>query len=379
MVKILFIHSQLVCGGAEQALFDLLSLMDKTKFEITVMVQFEGGVWEDKFRKAGFEVISPWSGQKQSMNPLVKIGNLCKRKRIEHALKNAGEGLLGVCQHKQFDIIVSYGLWFMQQMCFWGNAKTVKYIHGNIATNPQFCENILATLNLVKQFDRIICVSEMAKQSFEQITGITKGVTLHFNPLNSVHVSRMAEQEVLLPGGGPIVCAVGRLAKEKGYDRLIRIHKNLVDDGYIHKLMIVGDGPEKEKLLEVIEEVAAGDSVILVGYQSNPYPYMKHSKFLVCSSYTEGLPVIAMEALSLGIPIVSSAPSVGEAFGNELCGIITDVSDESLEAGIRKMLTDDEFYIKAKAGAEKRSAFFDGKRMVREIEEEFIALANSAD
>ena len=42
MIKILFIHSQLVCGGAEQALFDLVTQMDKTKYKITVLVQFEG-------------------------------------------------------------------------------------------------------------------------------------------------------------------------------------------------------------------------------------------------------------------------------------------------------------------------------------------------
>ncbi|MBP3925781.1 MAG: glycosyltransferase, partial [Clostridium sp.] len=116
------------------------------------------------------------------------------------------------------------------------------------------------------------------------------------------------------------------------------------------------------------------DSVILAGYQSNPYPYMKQSKFVVSSSFIEGLPVISMEALSLGVPMVSAVPSIGEVFGDEMCGLITENDNESLMEGIRRMLTDNALYAKAKAGAEKRSAFFDGKRMVKEIEDMFLEM-----
>ena len=104
---------------------------------------------------------------------------------------------------------------------------------------------------------------------------------------------------------------------------------------------------------------------------------MARSRFLASSSLTEGLPVIAMEALSLGIPIVSTVPSVGEAFGEECCGLITENSVTALEEGIRKMLTDDVFFGKLKAGAERRSAYFDGKRMIREIEEMFVSLVEA--
>ena len=78
------------------------------------------------------------------------------------------------------------------------------------------------------------------------------------------------------------------------------------------------------------------------------------------------------------IPVVSSAPSVGELFGTEVCGIVTDSDDESLKAGIRQMFTDEAFYQQAKSGAQKRSSFFDGKRMVRKIEDEFITLVNQS-
>ncbi|MEO2261823.1 glycosyltransferase [Dorea sp. YH-dor228] len=374
MIKILFIHSQLVCGGAEQALFDLVTQMDKTKYKITVLVQFEGGVWEQRFRDAGIDIHSPWSFQKQSQNPFVKLHNLYKRIRVKKAMDHNGEDLLTICLNENFDIIVSYGLWFMQQMCFAGEAKTVKFIHGDMETDPKFCKNIMETLPLIQRFDRIICVSERARKSFCEITGITNNVSVHFNPLNSNNIRIRSYDKVLLPNDLPLICAVGRLVEEKGFARLICIHKRLVEDGVSHRLIIVGDGREKERLTSLIQEIHAEDSVIMVGYQRNPYPYIAHSKFLICSSYTEGMGIVAMEALLLGIPVVSSAPSVGELFGEEFCGIITGRDDQSLEEGIRCMLENPAIYEKAKLGAERRGSFFDGQRMTREIEEEFFKL-----
>lgn len=373
MIKILFIHSKLVCGGAEQALFDLVSLLDKSKFEITVMVQYDGGIWEQKFRDAGIRVVSIWDGQKSSHNPLTKLQNLHKRKLITKALERDGEGLLKACRHDNFDIIVSYSGSTLQKMCFSENAKTVKYIHGDMESNPKFCDNIVTTLDLVSRFDRIICVSETARHSFEEITGITEGVSAHFNPLNSDNVRALAQEKAPIPDDLPVICAVGRLSEEKGFDRLIRIHKKIWNAGMLHRLVIVGDGPERIRLEETIQELQAEDSVILAGYTSNPYPYIRQSQFLVCSSYTEGLPVVAMEALSLGIPVVSAVPSIGELFGDILCGLVTENDDESLATGIRRMLEPD-YYAQAKVGAVRRSAFFDGRKMVREVEREFEEL-----
>lgn len=376
MIKILFIHSQLVCGGAEQALFDLVTLMDRTKFDITVLVQFEGGVWEQKFRDAGIHVVSPWSCQRLSRNPLVKIDNLLKRKRIAKAMERDGEGMVEVCLSQNFDIIVSYGVWFMWRMGFSGSAKTVKFIHGDLATNPKYCENILGSIELLRRFDRIICVSETARLSLESRTGITEGVCTHFNPMNSDNVRRLAQQEVSIPNDMPVICGVGRLAKEKGFDRLIRIHKKLWDEGTFHRLVLVGDGPEMEALRGLVRELRAEDSVVLTGYASNPYPYMRKSKLLVCPSYTEGLGLVAMEAIFLGTPVVSSAPSVEELFGGEVCGLVTENDDGSLEDGIRRMLTDQALYQQARDGARRRSEFFDGRNMAREVETEFLALVD---
>ena len=376
-IKVVFVHYKLVCGGAEQALFDLIQLLDKEKFEVTVFAQCPGGDRDQKFVDAGIRVIYDYSCRQPTWNPVRKAGNIVKKLKTAAAYKREGEGLLDVILAESPDIVVSYSAWCHDLIAFARNAKSVKYIHGDPGTNPVYQEEARSKGAVLNRFDRIVCVSQAAWDSFREISGITEGVELHYNPIDSGSVRAKAEEKVDLPKDVPLVCAVGRLSAEKGFERLIVIHKRLLDEGIDHKLVIVGDGPDRDFLRRLVDALEVRDSVILAGYQSNPYPYMKQSKFLVSSSFTEGLPVISMEALCLGIPMVSAVPSIGETFGDEMCGIVAENNDNcSLEAGIRKMLTDEAFYTKAKEGALRRSSFFDGKRMVKEVEDMFMQLVN---
>ena len=373
-IKVVFVHYELVCGGAEQALFDLINLMDKDKFDVTVFVQRPGGVWEPKFKNAGIPVIYDYSCRKATFNPITKAGNIMKKLKTEQAYKRDGEGLLDVILETEADIVVSYSAWGYDHIAFTQNGKSVKFIHGDPGTNPVYRDEAIQKKDLLSRFDRIVCVSTSAWKAFRELSGLTEGVQLHYNPINSENVRRLAEEPVELPAGEPIICAVGRLSAEKAFERLIIIHKNLMEEGIRHKLLIVGDGADREYLQRLVRATGSEDSVILAGYQSNPYPYMKQSRFLVNCSYTEGLPVIAMEALTLGVPIVAPIPSIGEIFGNETCGIITENTNADLQTAIRRMLTDEEFYAQTKAGAENRRAFFDGRRMAKELEDMFLEL-----
>lgn len=373
-IKVTFVNHRLVWGGAERALFDLIRLLDPEKFDVTLFVQSDRGTWDQKFRDAGIRVVYDWSCRQATFNPVKKLGNIRKKLRTEQCYKNGGRGLLDVCCPGA-DIVISYSVWDHEELVFANGAKTVKYYHGDCGTNPIYREEALKTGDMLKRFDRIVCVSGAACRSFKEVTGLSEGVRMLYNPMDSDTVKALAEEPVEIPEDVPVICAVGRLSPEKGFDRLVYIHRDLLRQGIRHKLLIVGDGPDREHMENTIRATKTEDTVILAGFRENPYPYMKKARFLVNSSYTEGLPVIAMEALCLGTPIVAAVPSVGEAFGEEVCGLITENDNDSLEAGIRKMLTDEAFYAKAKAGAEKRGVFFDGKRMVREVEEMLLSLA----
>lgn len=377
-IHILFVQHKLVCGGAEQALFDLIGLLDKTRFEAKIFVQNPGGEWEQKFRDAGIELIYDYSCRQPTWNPIKKLSNLSKKNRTRKAYDAGGEGLLDVCLPNWADIVVSYNVWYHEEMVFARNAKTVKYVHGDPGTNPDYRNEAENHRELLRRFDRIVCVSNSAWNAFRQLSGLTQGVELHYNPMNSENVRRLAEAEADLPGSDlPYICAVGRLSTEKAFERLIVIHKRLLERGIAHRLVIVGDGPDGDFLRRLIRAMGLEETVIMAGYQPNPYPYMKHSRFLVSSSYTEGLPVIAMEALCLGVPMVTPIDSVGEVFGGETCGLITENTNPALEDAIARMLTDEEFYRQTVQGAKNRSAYFDGTRMIQEVEAMFEELART--
>lgn len=368
MKKLLFIHVKLVCGGAENALFNLLNLLDRSKYDISVFVLQDGGEWEQKFKDAGIRVIHSYD----RLLPGRRIRNFVLRKRIDYTRKHFGKGLIHLATGEKYDLVVDYhSIAYFKQICRNVPGKKIKYIHGDVATNQPLRGFIDAISGELNGYDRLICVSEAAKAALAERTGLGELCQVCYNPIDSRQiVDKAAEQVCDLPKM-KYICAVGRLSPEKGFSRLIRIHKVLYDQGLEHSLVIVGDGPEREVLDTLVAELDCQDSVVLTGYRSNPYPYMKNSLCTVCSSFTEGLPVIAMESLCLGIPIVSAYPSVGELFGNECCGIITENDDDSLEEGIRKMLSDPEFYRRAKAGAEKRSAAFSADNMIKQVEQIF--------
>lgn len=372
-IKIVFIVDSLVCGGAEQALYDLALLLDKEKFTVTVFSQKPGAEWDQKFLNAGIHLIYDYSCRKATLNPMIKARNIYRKLRIQSCYRHGGENLMDVCCPGA-DIVVSYSMWDHVKCGFLRGAKSAKFIHGNTQTNPAFHDLILRDRDLLPRYDRIVCVSQASYEAFMETTGRKTGVEMHFNPINSDSVRRLSQERAALPEGEPIVCAVGRLSPEKGFERLIVIHKRLIEEGIRHKLVLVGDGPDRDYIRRTIQAMDAQDSVILAGYQANPYPYIAGSRFLVNPSFTEGLPVVAMEALCLGIPVVSAVPSAGEAFGGEDCGVITENDNESLRSGMRKMLTDEAFYAEKKAGAERRSHFFSGRRMAKELEEMFLQM-----
>lgn len=377
-IKICFLHQNLVCGGADKALLDLVTLMDKDLFDITVFAIQGGGEWEPRFMNLGIRVINPYSNLSLSTkNPFTNVFNLFKIRKIEKLKECGGDGLLDYCCKDKFDVIVSYHI---NNYCRFApfvkyKAKTVKFIHGDAVTNDYFREKVLQLKAYVNRFDRIVCVSEAAKKSFEIVAERTEGVVTAYNPIVGSEIIEKSNTPTLTPDE-KYVCAVGRFEREKGFPRLVRIHKRLLDAGLYHKLVIIGEGYEREAIEKAIEETGTNDSVILTGYCDNPYPYMKNAYFMVCSSYTEGLPVVSAESLSLGVPMVSSYPTVGEIFGDEPCGVITENDDNSLYEGMYKMLSDKDFYDNTKAAAKRRSEFFTGRQMVEKVENVFQNLCN---
>lgn len=374
MIKVLFITDKLVFGGVESALYDLIRLMDKSKFDITVFTLNTGGDWENKFVNSGIKVINSYSNLRPSKSLYGKAKNYITHKRIQKSLNNNYLGLLDIVTKSKYDILVLYNSNLVVEPISFSHVaqKRVRWIHCNVDNNGFFRDILLDSKENLFVYDKFICVSNSVREAFVNSFGFDEKTVTCYNPIDYKSIIKRAAEDVGIDLSFDYICTVGRLATEKGYLRLTRIMKDIIDLGINIKLIIVGEGYERKNIEVLIDETHMQDYVLLAGYQENPYPFIKNSLFTVCSSFTEGMPVTSMESLCLGVPVVSAYGPVKELFGNEECGVITENDDTSLRDGIIKMLTDTQFYDKTLKASKRRSQYFSSHSSVREIEKQLI-------
>lgn len=129
--------------------------------------------------------------------------------------------------------------------------------------------------------------------------------------------------------------SVGRLVWEKGYSRLIRAHKLLLDEGYYHRLIILGDGYEKEELNLLIKNLKVSDTCHIIGPVENPYSWINASDVFVSSSITEGLPLVIMESMVLNKPIIATKVSGAIDLLNEDIAMLVENNLDSIYEGLK--------------------------------------------
>jgi glycosyltransferase involved in cell wall biosynthesis len=138
----------------------------------------------------------------------------------------------------------------------------------------------------------------------------------------------------------PIVVSVGRLTKQKNYHCLIRAI-SILNNEISCNLIILGEGEERSSLEKLIDDLHLTDKVALPGFVDNPYSYMKHASVFALSSNFEGLPTVLIEALALGVPIVSTDCPSGprEILKHGVLGYLVDVDNpEALAKALKDAL-----------------------------------------
>ncbi|WP_331775630.1 glycosyltransferase [Sulfurospirillum sp. 1612] len=131
-----------------------------------------------------------------------------------------------------------------------------------------------------------------------------KFITTIYNPfdINGI-IEKASEFNPLVPKE-PYIVHIGRfLIEHKRQDLLLEAyqHANIKE-----KLVIIGKGQDKSKILNIIQKLHLENKVIMLDFQKNPYPFIKNAEAFVLSSDYEGLPTVLIEALILQTPIVST-------------------------------------------------------------------------
>lgn len=169
---------------------------------------------------------------------------------------------------------------------------------------------------------------------------------------------------------------MGKLEQVKGFDRLLRIHGRLRREGYPVHTYLLGEGSLESELKKLARDEGAADSVIFLGYQTNPYKYVSKCDLFICSSHSEGFSTAATEALIVGTPVVTTRVSgMEEMLGadNEW-GIVTDNDEQALYEGIKKLLDNPQLLKHYKNQAALRGRDFSTEETVRAVEEMLLNL-----
>ena len=200
-----------------------------------------------------------------------------------------------------------------------------------------------------------------------------KNIYVINHPFNIDEIKELSKERLNGIEFNNYILAAGRLTKQKGFDLLIQAYK-LICDNIKENLIIIGEGEEKEYLKNLIKEYALENRVKLLGYQKNPFKYMKNANVFILSSLWESFALVIVEAMACGVPVISTdCPSgPGEIISNNLNGILVSTQDEKeLSEAISRLLNNDEFRHKLADAGKKRAEDFRIDKIVPKYEDLF--------
>ncbi|MCQ2601577.1 MAG: glycosyltransferase [Treponema sp.] len=234
--------------------------------------------------------------------------------------------------------------------------------------------------NYPKQYakaDRVVCVSRHNEERCRKECNGNVNVTHLYNLVDDSIVTNKSSLDVpselnFSNKRKPLFVTVGRLSPEKGYVRLVEIMKDLSDEGFDFSLVIVGGGAEESSIRKAISETHMEERIFLTGKQNNPYNIVSQADCFICSSFSEGYSTACTEAALLGIPIITTCVAGGkEIIETCECGLLTELDDESLKAGIRTVLKNPEFLSQWKETLNTTKEKFSLKSRVKEMNDFF--------
>ncbi len=384
--KLLFVVHTLQIGGAEKILVNILKYISKRKYDITVLALVDDGVFVDEVKNiegVTYKYVFKSYFKKARANKESKFHKIATNimssiwKRYLKKLKYNSRELYEKYVDEKYDVEIAFLEGKVSKFVSSSNnkdSKKIAWIHTdiNIGTNSIFIDDD-DEKNCYNTFDKVVCVSREVRNRFIQKTGRDNNVLVQINPVDCLDILEKAKEELTIKKNNdvPVVCTVGRLVQVKGYDRLLEVHKRLIDEGIMHELWIVGDGVERKKLEDYIRKNKLEKSARLMGYSNNPYKYVKNSDIFVCASRIEGLSTVIVEATILEKVIVSTdCPGAKEILGDDNeCGMVVENDAVGIYEGLKAVLTDKELEKKYQENIKKRSELFNLRNSIGQIED----------
>lgn len=341
--KVLFLIESLAGGGAEKVLSVIVKYFDYDKYEVTICPIVDEGIYCKEVRKQDVDY-KPIISYKGSF--LSRLWNRIKYKLIYSYLPIDWTYKMFI--PKGHDVEVAFCEGFVTKLLAHASSRSKKlaWVHTDLKDNPWPIElGIYKDVDEEKRsyflFNKIVCVSQSARQSFCSLYGLEDRTITIYNPVDVSYIRSEIRKKCKGKDGIKRLISVGRLVPQKGFDRLLNVVRRLHDNGHSVDLLILGDGSERKSLEKYVESHNMQSYVSLPGFSDNPYQEMSESDIFVCSSRAEGFSLVIAEAMALGIPVIStycSGPNELLQEGNY--GLLVDNSEDGLYVGLVNALND---------------------------------------
>lgn len=306
--KILFFIESLSGGGAEQVLVTMLRHFDYAKYDVTLLTVSDVGVHLDDidYSKVHYKSVIP-----KHSGRLANFWYALKYKLIYQYLPAWLVARLII--PSDFDTYIAFVEGYTTKMISQLSSVYFKlaWVHCDLKNDPwTINKGIYKSFNeekaAYKEFDKVIAVSRNVEEVMKSYYGLNNTTTI-YNPIDVEFINKKAKDPVdFVPSTGFNLVSVGRLVPQKGYDLLIPIIARLREEGVDVSLYILGEGEDRKKLEALNSELGTTDYVHLLGYHTNPHAIVSKMDAFVCSSRAEGYSLVIAEALSMGIPVIST-------------------------------------------------------------------------
>lgn len=322
-----FMWSFSLGGGAEKILSTIVSNLDLDKYQIDIleMEHFDKGY---EAVPEGVRILKPY--KKKKYGRLVEA--ILWRLRIYFPYL-VRKWLI----KDDYDIEVSFTI--MNPAFPFSKRKEVKkiaWIHGSIEAfleenQSHYRKNHFEQLS---HADKIIAISKKTRESIETVYPMfSDKIQTIYNGYDFTSLFEKSEEVAPITLEKNSICVIGRLEDLKGTDRVLEVFNKLQQELPDVHLYYIGSGEQESFLKEEVEKLQLQNKVHFLGYQKNPYSILKQAKVLLSLSKQEGFSGAVVEAVTLGIPFVSTNVGGAEELSNNgQFGEVIESNQETIDA-----------------------------------------------
>lgn len=374
--KILIRIGSLRHGGAEKVLATFLKNLPKDKYEIDLLLNLYSGKYLTEIPD-WINVLYLNKGEMITTNRLQDIPEKAYRVIYQKILKKFPKLLYnGKLKGKKYDIELAAIHGFRDEILNSpiSSSKKIVWIHNDLR-KTEFHNYTDDEIRKFFGFDKILVISKQIQEDFENLSrkqDEKSRIVRIYNPLDTEEILTKAEKPVenyQFDSTIPTFISVGTVFPQKGFDRLLKVHKRLLEEGFPHKILIVGDGYDFENIKNLKSELQVDETATLLGFTNNPYPYFKKADFYILCSRYEGFPTVLFEAITLKKNIISTDVSgAAEMLDNGSLGMMVDNSEDGIYTGMRTALENPNSFDEYQKNLESYEVPFTLKNSVTSIE-----------